>query len=111
MSSGLGADTGLVAVVCAKVSGVTVGDDGFEETGGLDGLYLRSNGFPVDCPQAIEVQANNMAIPRMRIMGAKVATSMELNYLLHVSLSKMDVSPATSRPADVPVEAQMVFPV
>ena len=43
-------------------------------------------------------------------MGAKVASSFQFIYLLHVSLSRMVVSPATSRPAVVPEEVQMVVP-
>ncbi len=105
-----GLGMGLIGPDLINVSGETVGEVGFAEIGGLAGLYLRSNGFPEVCPQTTEVKASNTAIPRMRIMGAKVATSTELNYLLQASLSKIEVSPATSSPAVVPVDAQMVFP-
>lgn len=90
------------------VSGLTRGELLSAGVLGLAGRYLRSNGLPDDCPMAKVAMARQMAIPRMRLMTAKVDTSNDIHYLLHVPDSRMVVSPATSNPAAVPVSSQMI---
>ena len=93
-------------VLTAESFDGTIGEAGAIDFG-LAGRYLRSNGFPEFCPQATIVMATRMVIPRKRFMAAKVATPEEFSYYLHESLSRIEVSPATSRPAVVPSDFQI----